>query len=325
MITETTGQDKLDLIGLIKLANKWRKPLLKVTLAAVLVSFVFTLPFIMKPRFKATAIVYPVNITPYSEESPTEQMLQLLNSEDVKNNLITAFDLYTHYDIDTTGNLPRFKMMNTLDQNITVEKTEFESVEINVYDTDPKVAAGMADSLVKFMDKKAINLVRERTKEIIVILKGQFESKKAEIDSMEMALHNIRTNYGVVDFESQVEGFSREYYKAKVAGDSRILAEDKKNLEEKGGEYVALQQNLVSERKTYNKIKVKYDQALTDLTKVASFHNDITRAVPPEKKDSPKRLIIMLMFTLSVLLFAFVIIIYKEYYQVRISEQLNES
>ena len=325
MTPETAEQDKLDLIGLIRLANKWQKPLLKVFLGAVLVSFIFTLPFIMKPKFKATAIVYPVNITPYSEESPTEQMLQLMNSEDVKNNLITAFNLYKHYDIDTSSNMPRFKMMNILDQNILVEKTEFESVEINVYDTDPIVAASMCDSLIKFMDHKAINLVRERTKEILVILKRQFDGKKAVIDSMERALQNLRINYGIVDFEKQVEGFSREYYKAKVQGDARILDTDKKNLEEKGGEYIALQQDLKSERKTFNKIKVKYDMALTDLTKVASFHNDITRAVPPEKKDSPKRLIIMLMFTLSVMLFAFVLIIYKEYYHPRIREQLNRS
>lgn len=325
MTPEYTAQDKLDLIGLIKIADKWRRPLLIVFIASLAISFIFTLPFIMKPMYKATAIVYPVNITPYSEESPTEQMLQLLNSEDVRNNLVSAFNLYKHYNIDTTSNMPRFKMLAKLDENISVEKTEYESVEISIFDTDPVVAASMCDSLVRYMDQKAINLVRERTKEIIVILKGQYDSKTAEIDSMESHLHDLRSNYGIFDYSRQVEGFSREYYKAKVAGDARILDSDKKNLEEKGGEYLALDQNLKSERKTYNLIKVKYDQALTDLIKVASFHNDITRAVPPEKKDSPKRLIIMLMFTLSVMLLAFVIIVYKEYYQPRIREQLKRA
>ncbi len=325
MTPEYTAQDKLDLIGLIKIADKWRKPLLIVFITSIIISFIFTLPFIMKPLYKATAVIYPVNITPYSEESPTEQMLQLLNSEDVRDNLIDAFDLYSHYNIDTASNMPRFKMMQMLDQNISVQKTEYESVEISIYDTDPAVAALMCDSLIKYMDRKAINLVRERTKEIIVILKGQFDSKTAEIDSMEARLYELRSNYGIFDYTRQVEGFSREYYKAKVQGDSRILDTDKKNLEEKGGEYLALYQNLESERKTYNKIKVKYDQALTDLIKVASFHNDITRAVPPEKKDSPKRLVIMLIFTLSVMMLAFVIIIYKEYYEPRIREQLNRA
>ncbi len=323
MTPENTAQDKLDLIGLIKIADKWRKPLLIVFIASLLISFIFTLPFIMKPMYKATAVIYPVNITPYSEESPTEQMLQLLNSEDVRNNLIDAFDLYKHYNIDTASNMPRFKMLQMLGQNISVEKTEYESVEISIFDTDPAVAARMCDSLIKYMDHKAINLVRERTKEIIVILKGQYDSKSTEIDSMEARLYELRSNYGIFDYTRQVEGFSREYYKAKVQGDSRILDTDKKNLEEKGGEYLALYQNLESERKTYNKIKVKYDQALTDLIKVASFHNDITRAMPPEKKDSPKRLVIMLIFTLSVMMLAFVIIIYKEYYQPRIREQLK--
>ncbi len=325
MTPETVEQDKLDLIGLIKLAHKWRKHLFRVFLAAVVISFVFTLPFFMTPMYKATAIVYPVNITPYSEESPTEQMLQLFGSEDVRNRLITAFDLFKHYKIDSTGTMPRFKLMQKLDENISVEKTEYESIEINIQDANPIVAAGMCDSLVKFMDQKAINLVRERTKEIIVILKGEYDSKTAEMDSMENKMRELRSTYGIFDFESQVEGFSREYYRAKVQGEGRILEQDKKNLEDKGGEYFALKENLFRIRGTYNDIKVKYDQALTDLTKEASFHNDITRALPPEKKDSPKRGIIMLMFTLSVMMLAFVIIIYKDYYQPQIEKRLRES
>ncbi len=321
----TTEKHKLDLIGLIKIALKWRRHLLIVIISSLVVSFIFTLPIIMKPMFKATAIIYPVNITPYSEESPTEQMLQLLNSEDVRDNLITAFDLYNHYKIDPKGSLPRFKMLRKLDENISVEKTEFESVELNVFDTDPSIAAQMCDSVVRFTDRKALNLVRDRTKEIIVILKDQYDHKKQEIDSMETRLRTLRNDYGIIDFESQITGFSREYYRAKASGGGKALEEDRKNLEDKGGEYLALSENLVNERVNYNNIKVKYDQALTDLTKVVSFHNDITRALPPEKKDSPKRLVIMFLFTLSVLLFAFVIIIYKEYYQVRLNEQLNRA
>jgi len=323
MSSETNMNDKLDLIGIIRIAHKWRKHLLVVFIGSIVVSFLFTLPIFMKPMYKATAIVYPVNITPYSEESPTEQMLQLFNSEDVKDKLIIAFDLYKHYEIDPQSNLPRFNLLRKLDENISVEKTEYESVEINVYDTDPVVAAHMCDSLTKFMDQKAINLVRERTKEIIVILKGQYDSKQAEMDSMEAALRVLRTEFGIIDFKSQARGFSREFYKAKVQGEARQLEQDRKNLAEKGGEYVALEENLLSVRQTYNQVKVKYDQALTDLVKVASFHNDITRALPPEKKDSPKRSIIMLLFSMSMLLFALVIVIYKDYYQPRINEQLK--
>ena len=211
MTPEVNMQDKLDLIRLIKLAHKWRKHLLVVFVSCVVISFLFTLPIIMKPMYKATAIVYPVNITPYSEESPTEQMLQLFNSEDIKDQLITSFNLYNHYGIDTTSNMPRFNLMRRLDENISVAKTEYESVEINVFDTDPVVAAHMCDSLTTFMDQKAIKLVRDRTKEIIVILKGQYDSKRTEMDSMESALRDLRSNYGIFDFENQVEGFSREY------------------------------------------------------------------------------------------------------------------
>ena len=37
---------------------------------------------------KSTAIVYPVNLSEYSEESYTEQMLEILNSGDIRDDLI---------------------------------------------------------------------------------------------------------------------------------------------------------------------------------------------------------------------------------------------
>jgi hypothetical protein len=77
-------------------------------------------------------------------------------------NLVSAFDLYSHYDVDSTGSYPRFEIMKRLEENISVSKTEFESIEISIIDENPKTAAAMCDSILSFVDQKAISLVRVR-------------------------------------------------------------------------------------------------------------------------------------------------------------------
>jgi len=75
---------------------------------------------------------------------------------------------------------------------VIIKKTEYESMEITVYDTDPIKAAQMADSIIVFFNIKARELQSEKSKEVVIISKNQMDAKKAEMDSMENALHNLQ-------------------------------------------------------------------------------------------------------------------------------------
>jgi uncharacterized protein involved in exopolysaccharide biosynthesis len=314
---------KLDAIRLLKILGKWRRQLLIVAIAALVISFIFTMPVFMTPMFKSTAVVYPVNIQPYSNESPTEQLVQLFNSDDVRDKLVAAFDLYKHYEIDPKGKFPHFEMQKRLSENISIEKNEFESVDITVYDKNPVMAARICDSVIHFMDQKAVSLLRNRAKEITIILKTQLDQQQAEMDSMENAIKLLRTEYGITDFESQVEGFSREYYNYLAGNSNNTRMETaRKNFEEKGGEYISLKEHLWRVRGNYNDTKIKYQNAVLDLTKEITFHNLISAPVVPERKDSPKRSLIMLVFMLSCLVLASVIILYREHYKAQLESEL---
>ena len=69
--------------------------------------------------------------------------LQLARGE----RIIEAFDLYKHYDVDSMKNqYHRTTVTKMFDENVSVKKTEYESVQITVLDTDPKVASAIAES-----------------------------------------------------------------------------------------------------------------------------------------------------------------------------------
>ena len=73
----------------------------------------------------------------------------------------------------------------------------------------------------------------------------------------------------------------------------------------------------------YNDIKKQYEDNYSDYTKEITFHNLVTKAVPSEKKDSPKRMLLTLLLTLSSLVVAVLVIIYQEQYKDRFDKELS--
>ncbi len=312
-----TKKHGFDALFVIDIALKYKKHLALVGISSVILAIIFSSPFFITPKFKSTAVVYPSNLVPYSTESPTEQMLQLFDSDDIRDQLISDFDLYNHYEVDTNSKYPLTTLHGIMRDNIKFDKTKFESVEITVWDTDPEIASRMIDSLLSSMHEKARLLQREKSAEVVVIIKNQLDLKKAEMDSMENALRQIRSDYGILDFEEQVKGFSKVYYNEVANGRAgqgagRPLDKVMNNLTSKGGEYVSLKEHLWRVRGTYNDFKIQYENALKDLTKELTYSNVITNPVPAEKKSYPVRSLIVVMFTGGMLLLSFIILVLYE-------------
>ncbi len=325
MANNSQATDQLNSIRLLQIAIKWRKQLFRVFIGSAIFSFIISLPVFMKPVYKAYANIYPDNLQPYSKETPTEQLAQLLNSEDVKDSLIAEFNLYNHFKIDTAGAAPRFEIMNVLYENIEIRPTEFESINITVYDHNPDTAAKICEALIHYTDVKAIALVRSRAKEQYTIVKSMLDDKQHQLDSMSIALTKLRTDYGITDFENQISGFSREYYKVLGSGGANTKMEQtRKNLQEKGSEYVSLKENYNRTIWAYNEYKIKYDIIVEDLSKELKVHNTVTKPTVPEKKDSPKRALIMIAIVCSSLFMAFLFILYQEQLKVKINEALKD-
>ena len=311
------ADNSFDMRFLIDIAVKYRIHLILITVFSITLAVIFSSETFINPKYKSTTVVYPSNLIPYSTESSTEQMLQLFESDEIRDELINDFNLFEHYEVDTSGKYPLTTLYGMMKDNIKIDKTKFESVEIEVWDTDPFIASRMADSLITKMHKKARLLQREKNQEVVIIIKNQLDLKKAEMDSMENALMQIRTQYGILDFENQVRSFSKVYYeelasgRASVGG-SRPIDKAMSGLLSKGGEYVSLSEHLWRVRGTYNDLKVSYENALKDLTKELTYTNVVTRPVPAEKKSYPVRSLIVILFTGTVLVISFVILVLFE-------------
>jgi capsular polysaccharide biosynthesis protein len=302
-----------DLLSLI--IKRWKHVAIIVG-AALMGAFVVSSEWIIKPRYKSMAVVYPVNIIPYSDESPTEQLLQLFQSADVRGMMIKRFRLAEHYNVDTTARAGKSKLYLTISENIDIRKTEYESVKIEIYDVNPDTACSMVNALIHFVDIKARALQREKTQEVVNIFQDQLNHKKEQLDSLEKVLNMLRVRYGLLDYKSQAKEVTKSYLKIVGDGGSgqRLVVVDSlmRNLEQKGGELLTASEQLKSTLDVYNAIQVDYDRALSDLKKELTYTNVITRPLPADQKSYPIRWLIMVITGISSVLVAIFVIVILE-------------
>ena len=305
---------RLDFIGLLKIIYKWRKQLILTGALAAIAAFIFTRPFILPPEFKSKTVIFPANITPYSTESPTETMLQFLQSDEVKNMLVNRMNLYKHYNLDSTGPLARTYMFQKLGDQIKIARTQYESIEITVWDRDPKFASLLCDSLVSYTDIYISNLFKSKWIEVAEAKKELMNQRRQEMDSMENELKKLRVNYGIMNFETQSKEMAKAIYRSGGSGNA-FIQDQYKNLKEHGGEEFALTEHLFRVRGHYNDVKKEYEQALSDASKIFTYSSIVTKPVPAQTKDYPKGTLIIAGFTASVLFFALIVILMLEYYR----------
>ena len=297
----------------IKLIIKWKKQFIVITIATILLSALFSSKYFIKPKYKSFSIVYPANLSPYSSESKSEQMMQVFESADIQNSVIKKFNLAEHYNIDTTKIAGVSELMTEYESNVVVARTDYESILIKVLDTDPKMACDITLEIIRAFNEKVRTLQREKSKELLEVRRRQLADRRRELDSVNVLLQNLRSNYGLLDYGSQVKEFTKGYIKSLTSsGKNKEIYQMIGNLQQKGGEFYTLSRVYDGILNSYNETKVEYDNTLTDLNKELTYVNKITGPIIADKKTYPIRWLIVLISVLSVNLLVFVTVVFLD-------------
>ena len=277
---------------------RWKKPLVVILILAFIGSAIFSSPIFIKPKFKSFARVYPTNLKKYSEESPTEQMIQLLESDAIREKICELFQLDTIFEIEKDNPHYRDLLYKEYSNHVHFKKTKFESVEIEVLCTNPKVAYEAVKSIIDLYNGEVKRLQDEKLIEAVNTVKEMMEQKREERDRLEARLTILRTQYGILDYKSQVQNLSKEYYKMLAKGnysDSKIkkVKDELNNLKEKGVEYENLSGRLWSARDSYNNYKLKYEEHVKELNRKKEYAVNFVNPYKADKKTYPVRWLIV--------------------------------
>lgn len=303
-----------------------RVPLIAITLVAALVSAIVALT--ITPKFKSSVVMFPTNTTGVSKgllsssslytedimgfgkEAESEQLMQVLNSEAIKASIIRKFNLYKHYEIDTTGKYAKTSLQGVFKSNIKFRRTEFMSVVIEVLDKDPAMAANIANEIASQVDTVMNAMQKERARKALAIVEKEYQDLEKDMRRMEDSLTFIMKT-GVMDYESQAQVFNDAYAKALADGKPVRSLENKLAILAKyGSAYVSLRNLLKSETERLSLVRQKYMEARVDAEQNLPYKYIVDKAYESERKAYPKRSLIVLVSSISAFflaLLAFVI------------------
>jgi len=290
--------------NLLALIWKWKAHLIGIGAIAIAGAAVFSSPWFMTPMFQSQARIYPTNTNTYSEESESEQMLEVLNSTDIKWQLTDAFNLPERFGIASDEAHFRTKILNEYNDRIECKKTEYETIELKALDTDPQVASNMVDSLITFYNRKVLELNRKKAQEQAAFYLKDLQRKRTEIEKVAAEMEPLRKEYGLLDYEIQAEQVTQGYMSALAGGaSSRAIADIKNlmtNLEEKGGRFLLLQNELLALEMQRDTIASRYDKALAQAEKDVTYTMVVEAPFPADKKAYPIRWLIVLVSFVAV-------------------------
>jgi uncharacterized protein involved in exopolysaccharide biosynthesis len=307
-------------------ARKWLLILLSSIgfIAAVIVSLSIT------PRFKSAVVLFPTasvsskslvetssistdnrDILSFGEDEEAERMLQILHSNQIKDHIVRKFDLLKHYQIDLNAPFPYTRLENKYKSNIKFRRTEFMSIEINVLDADPQMAADIANEIAGYIDSTIHNMQHDRAAEAFNLVEREYNNSEQQVKQISDSLQKIR-QLGVIDYESQAASLYAAYTNAIARGDkgsADILLSRMHTLSRYGGIYIELSRKLESEIERLGQLKAKYVSARVNMEQSLPQIFVVDKAQKAERKAVPKRSIIVIITTISTFALALLILL----------------
>jgi LPS O-antigen subunit length determinant protein (WzzB/FepE family) len=320
-------------MGLIQFIWKSKKPILIITTIATIVSIVVS--FLITPLYLSSAIVFPAatsNVSfsdqrnakaaamDFGEEEQAEQLVQILQSSRIKDRIVSKYDLLADYEISENDPNKYYKLNKAYYGDFTFNRTRYGSIQIDVLNKNPKKAAAMANDIVDLIDTVKNEMIRERTMPAFEINLRKKKQMEHERDSLLTRLEEL-AQLGVLPNDVRAT-----LYQALV--DSKNAAE-KMEIQRKidintkyGSVYDGLEYQRNEKIVKIEDFRISYEQAESDANAKFNHKFVVEKAVVADRKEKPKRMIIVLVSTIGGFIFSLFFLLIQQ----RIKElKLNEA
>jgi len=296
--------------------RKW-KLLALVAIIAGAFAAVFSMPEFIPPKYTSEAVIYPANLGKYSGETELEQMQQYLESNTIRDYIISEFNLYDEYEIDSSIRSSKTYMIKAYGEHVSFDETKYESIVITVTSKDPEKAKNMVDAIIEQLNETIRMTERKKYAEIVAINKSMLDQKRSQVDSLEKLIQEYSVKYGILDYISQSERVTEKYMDFLLSGKKgKDFEEAKKlyeNLEEHGRKYHDFHAQLNVINSEYMNRFNNYEHSVKDLNKYQTYSNILVSAEVPDKKSSPIRWLIVLTAMAAAVGFTFVLLLILGY------------
>ncbi len=356
-----------NLVGTLRTIWHWRKRIAQVVAFSVLISV--GVSFFLHDYYKSTTVFYAASpdlfkpeqlfggsksVDYYGTDADIDRLLTIAKSNELVEYMVRKFNLYTHYDIDSTKKKAPFKMKEAFFSLYEVQKSKYDAIELSVEDVNAAFSAEMANEARNKIDEIAQNLIKSSQKKLMESVQQDIVDRQRDLVVLGDSLSGLRKKYGIYDLSSgevlagkvaeAESNFSRNKAKLtsleKEPGVKRdTIAMIRANL--RGYEEELHELTSDSSKSNFN-IK-RFNEGISLVTVVSQMHGaardqlsrDVNRigelkaaydnkisathlietATEPVQKERPKRSIIVLVSALAAFLFSCIGVLLLEKYK----------
>ncbi|MCX6191133.1 MAG: Wzz/FepE/Etk N-terminal domain-containing protein [Flavobacteriia bacterium] len=302
-----------------------KKQILIITFIISLGSIVVSL--LITPLYLSTAIVFPAATSSVSfseqrnaksaamdfgEEEQTEQLVQILQSSRIRDKIISQFKLMSHYGIDNNDINKYYKLKEDYNGHFSFERTRYGSIKIDVLDEDPELAAKMANKIVDLIDTVKNDMISERTIPAFEVNRRKKVQMERERDSILSCLDSL-ASLGVIALDVRSNLF-QAYVDSKNPADREELKRKIEINMKYGAKYDGLEYMRNEKTVKLEDFRISYEQAESDANTKFNHKFIVERAVIADRKEKPKRMIIVFIATIAgFVLSVFSLLLFEKY------------
>lgn len=285
-------------LPLLKVILKWKWHICSVTALAIIAGAVFSGPRFITPKYKSEAIIYPNGLSEFSDETYTEQMLQVIESQEIIDSVVAIFNLMEHYNIDPNYKYAKTVLLGEYHDRVSISKTPYDAVKIKVLDKDPQMACDIANEIIRLYNVKFDNIHKTKKLEYVKMYENILTHKYNFIDSLKKELTSIIGDNNMLNYMYLSKGNSIAYFSNSDNSNPQNISNA-----------IALVELITTETEAYSEIKLEYENELLQAEGEMTYSNIVSRPFVADKKATPVRWIIVALCGIGALLLSILTVV----------------
>jgi len=202
---------EFNLLVAIRIILKWKKQIMILIVASGIIAALFSV-FVMDEWFLSYSTFYPTNqslsdrsaifgnetqVEYFGNKSDINRVLTIANSVPVIDFIIDSFKMAEHYQISKDKKYWRTIVRKKFEKKYEAIKTEHDAVQVSLYDTDPKVAAAIVNTVVRKVDELNKLHVTESKQKIYGAIIEQAAVLQADVNTYIDTLASLGEKYKI--------------------------------------------------------------------------------------------------------------------------------
>ena len=221
--------NEYSMFHLIKTLFQWKKAIAFSVLGIGILTAVIT--FLKPNYYKAETVFYsasPALADPsqlgynekisytYGTPEDLNRLFSIVASDEMITYLITKFKLFDHYKIDSTSAKGKFRMREAFKSNYQVSKSKYDALVLSVEDTNPELAAQIANEARDHAALIAQLLVKKAQGFTLESYKSNLGHQKNYTTTLADSIRKMKEKYELIEANYQARVLADELVKAEA-------------------------------------------------------------------------------------------------------------